>query len=145
PRKEKAVADAFLCPPCSSPTEKKSSSSPTLHLKSRYHLRKRNSPRGKPSPTGKRALPKGLVQISKHRLRRLPVSPMHVPAKEGSLHLLASPPGNKVIKTRYKIVKNDATSSSSASSFSIPTPSWKTRRLSISRSLVLNRTRQSPL
>ncbi|NWR80154.1 ZC3H3 protein, partial [Centropus unirufus] len=57
-----------------SPTEKKTSSSPTTLLKSHFQLRKKNSLRGKPSVTPKRSSPKGLVQITKHRLCRLPVS-----------------------------------------------------------------------
>ncbi|XP_019337383.2 zinc finger CCCH domain-containing protein 3 isoform X1 [Alligator mississippiensis] len=130
-----------------SPVDKKNSSSPTMPLKSPSYLRKRTSLRGKPSPMLKRTSPKGrLVQLTKHRLCRLPASRTHVPAKEGSsLHLVRSPPANKVIKTRYRIVKkNVASPSGSLSSFSDPIPSWKTRRLAGSRSLVLNRMRQSP-
>ncbi|XP_019409166.1 PREDICTED: zinc finger CCCH domain-containing protein 3 [Crocodylus porosus] len=130
-----------------SPVDKKNSSSPTMPLKSPSYLRKRTCVRGKPSPMLKRTSPKGrLVQITKHRLCRLPASRTHVPAKEGSsLYLVRSPPANKVIKTRYRIVKkNVASPSGSSSSFSDPTPSWKTRRLAGSRSLVLNRMRQSP-
>lgn len=72
----------ILCS-CSSPTDKKSNSFPTVPLKSHYSLRKRNSLRGKPSTPLKRTLPKELVQITKHRLCRLPVSKMHIPAKDG--------------------------------------------------------------
>uniref|UniRef100_A0A7M4F5G0 Zinc finger CCCH domain-containing protein 3 n=1 Tax=Crocodylus porosus TaxID=8502 RepID=A0A7M4F5G0_CROPO len=167
-----------------SPVDKKNSSSPTMPLKSPSYLRKRTCVRGKPSPMLKRTSPKGrLVQITKHRLCRLPASRTHVPAKEGiggtfavlfvgsfpkisqcrrvgstcvprsgrgwqhgagppdpastgsSLYLVRSPPANKVIKTRYRIVKkNVASPSGSSSSFSDPTPSWKTRRLAGSRS-----------
>ncbi|XP_015262653.1 PREDICTED: zinc finger CCCH domain-containing protein 3-like [Gekko japonicus] len=68
----------------SSPAEKKSPPSSTLLLKSRYCLRKRNSPWGKsPSPTARKSGAKGLVQIGKHRLRRLPAPRFHVAAKEG--------------------------------------------------------------
>lgn len=42
-----------------------------------------------------------------------------------------SPPANKVIKTRYRIVKKNVGFPSS--SFSSPVPSWKTRRLGTSR------------
>ncbi|NWX44663.1 ZC3H3 protein, partial [Steatornis caripensis] len=66
-----------------SPTDKKNSSSPTAPLKSHFHLRKKNSSRGKPSATPKRSSPKGLVQISKHRLCRLPATRMQVSTKEG--------------------------------------------------------------
>ncbi|NWH82264.1 ZC3H3 protein, partial [Piaya cayana] len=58
----------------SSPAEKKNSFSSTTPLKSNFQLRKKNSSRGKPSSTPKRSSPKGLMQISKHRLCRLPVS-----------------------------------------------------------------------
>ncbi|XP_068789619.1 zinc finger CCCH domain-containing protein 3 isoform X2 [Struthio camelus] len=129
-----------------SPADKKSSSSPTTPLKSHFHLRKKNALRGKPSATLKRSSPKGLVQITKHRLCRLPATRMQVSGKEGaSLHFVRSPPGSKVIKTRYRIVKkNVVSSSSSLSSFNSPVPNWKTRRLATSRSPVLNQTRPSP-
>ncbi|KFV99516.1 Zinc finger CCCH domain-containing protein 3, partial [Eurypyga helias] len=66
-----------------SPTEKKNSSSPATPLKSHFHLRKKNSSRGKPSVTPKRSSPRGLVQITKHRLCRLPATRMQVSTKEG--------------------------------------------------------------
>ncbi|XP_054840613.1 zinc finger CCCH domain-containing protein 3 [Eublepharis macularius] len=132
----------------SAPAEKRSPSFSTLLLKSRYSLRKRNSPRGKASsPTARKAGAKGLVQIGKHRLRRLPVPRLHVAVKEGSSFLrVTSPPANKVVNTRYRIVKRTvaAPSGGVAASFGSPALGWKTRRLSASRSLVLNRTRQSP-
>ncbi|NXE29735.1 ZC3H3 protein, partial [Ardeotis kori] len=66
-----------------SPTDKKTGSSPAAPLKSHFHLRKKNSLRGKPSTTPKRSSPKGLVQITKHRLCRLPATRMQVSTKEG--------------------------------------------------------------
>ncbi|KAL8185620.1 UNVERIFIED_CONTAM: Zinc finger CCCH domain-containing protein 3 [Gekko kuhli] len=89
---------------------------------------------------------KGLVQIGKHRLRRLPASRFHVAAKEGSGFLrVTSPPANKVVNTRYRIVKRTAAApSGAAASFGSPALGWKARWLSASRSLVLNRTRPSP-
>ncbi|NXN49088.1 ZC3H3 protein, partial [Rynchops niger] len=115
-----------------SPTDKKNSSSPATPLKSHFHLRKKNS-RGKPSVTPKRSSPKGLVQITKHRLCRLPATRMQVSTKEGAnLHFVRSPPANKVIKTRYRIVKKNVVSPA-LSSFSSPVPNWKTRRPVTSR------------
>ncbi|KFP77873.1 Zinc finger CCCH domain-containing protein 3, partial [Apaloderma vittatum] len=67
----------------SSPTDKKSNFSPTTPPKSHFHLRKKNSSRGKPSATLKRSSPKGLVQITKHRLCRLPATRMQISTKEG--------------------------------------------------------------
>ncbi|NXK51377.1 ZC3H3 protein, partial [Chauna torquata] len=126
-----------------SPTDKKSGPSPTAPLKSQFHPRKKTSLRGKPSATLKRSSPKGLVQITKHRLCRLPATRSQVSTKEGTnLHFVRSPPANKVIKTRYRIVKKNVVSPSS--SFSGPVPSWKTRRLVTSRSLLLNQARPSP-
>ncbi|KFQ61034.1 Zinc finger CCCH domain-containing protein 3, partial [Pelecanus crispus] len=66
-----------------SPADKKNSSLPTTPLKSYFHLRKKNSSRGKPSATLKCSSPKGLVQITKHRLCRLPAARMQVSTKEG--------------------------------------------------------------
>ncbi|XP_010582528.1 PREDICTED: zinc finger CCCH domain-containing protein 3 isoform X1 [Haliaeetus leucocephalus] len=127
-----------------SPTDKKNSSSPTMPLKSHFHLRKKNSSRGKPSATLKRSSSKGLVQITKHRLCRLPATRMQVSTKEGAnLHFIRNPPANKVIKTRYRIVKKNVVSPA-LSSFSSPVPNWKTRRPVTSRSQLLNQMRPSP-
>ncbi|NWR53538.1 ZC3H3 protein, partial [Regulus satrapa] len=115
-----------------SPADKKSIS-PSTALKSRFHLRRRNSVRGKPSVTGKRSSPRGLVQISKHRLCWMPATRTQVSTKEGcSFHFVRSPPANKVIKTRYRIVKKNVVSPAS-SSFTSPIPTWKTRRPMTSR------------
>ncbi|NWV68442.1 ZC3H3 protein, partial [Malurus elegans] len=115
-----------------SPTDKKNIS-PTTALKSRFHLRRKTSMRGKPSVTPKRSSPRGLVQISKHRLCRLPVTRTQVASKEGSsFHFLKSPPANKVIKTRYRIVKKNVVSPA-LPSFTSPIPTWKIRRPGTSR------------
>uniref|UniRef100_A0ABM5GD28 Zinc finger CCCH domain-containing protein 3 n=1 Tax=Pogona vitticeps TaxID=103695 RepID=A0ABM5GD28_9SAUR len=117
-----------------SPADKRNTSLPSLLLKSRYSLRKKTSPRGRSSPTARRAAPKGLVQIGKHCLRRLPASRFQASAKAGSSFLLSGP--NKVVNTRYRIVKKTALPpSGSSASFSSPAHSWRTRRLSASRSL----------
>ncbi|NXO00913.1 ZC3H3 protein, partial [Rhinopomastus cyanomelas] len=111
-----------------SPTEKKSSSSPTAPLKSHFHLRKKMSLRGKTSTPLKRSSPRGLVHITKHRLCRLQVS-----TKEGAnVHFVRSSPANKVIKTRYRIIKKNVVPPA-LSSFSSPVPSWKMRRPVTSR------------
>ncbi|NXP79484.1 ZC3H3 protein, partial [Ramphastos sulfuratus] len=65
----------------SSPTDKKNIS-PTTPLKGHFHLRKKNL-KGKTPATPKRSSPKGLVQITKHRLCRLPATRMQVSTKEG--------------------------------------------------------------
>ncbi|NXD25547.1 ZC3H3 protein, partial [Spelaeornis formosus] len=115
-----------------SPTDKKNIS-PTTALKSRFHLRRKNSVRGKPSVTVRRSSPRGLVQISKHRLCRMPTTRTQVATKEGSnFHFVRMPPANKVIKTRYRIVKKNVVSPA-LSSFTSPIPTWKTRRPVTSR------------
>ncbi|NWW83251.1 ZC3H3 protein, partial [Climacteris rufus] len=115
-----------------SPMDKKNIS-PTTALKSRFHLRRKNSVRGKTSSTPKRSSPRGLVQISKHRLCRLPATRTHLATKEGSnFHFIRSPPANKVIKTRYRIVKKNVVSPA-LSSFTSPVPTWKIRRPLTSR------------
>ncbi|NXT67175.1 ZC3H3 protein, partial [Chaetops frenatus] len=114
------------------PTDKKNIS-PTTALKSHFHLRRRNSMRGKPSVTPKRSSSRGLVQISKHRLCRMPATRTQVATKEGSnFHFIRGPPANKVIKTRYRIVKKNVVSPA-LSSFTSPIPTWKTRRPTTSR------------
>ncbi|XP_050564991.1 zinc finger CCCH domain-containing protein 3 isoform X2 [Cygnus atratus] len=124
-----------------SPADKKSSPSPPTPLKSPFHAKKRNL-RGKPA-LPKRCSPKGLLQLTKHRLCRLPAARSQVSTREGASLLFArSPPANKVIKTRYRIVKKNVVFPSS--SFSSPVPSWKTRRLGTSRSPLLNQARPSP-
>ncbi|NXU36423.1 ZC3H3 protein, partial [Drymodes brunneopygia] len=65
-----------------SPTDKKNISTTTA-LKSHFQLRKKNSVRGKPLVTPKRSSPRGLVQISKHRLCRMPATRTQAATKEG--------------------------------------------------------------
>ncbi|NP_001026756.2 zinc finger CCCH domain-containing protein 3 [Gallus gallus] len=115
------------------PADKKSSPLLTTPLKSPFHPRKKNTHRGKASVTPKRSSPKGLVQITKHRLCRLPAAKNQGSSREGAnLHFIRSPPANKVIKTRYRIVKKNVVTPSS--SFSSSGPNWKMRRLLASRS-----------
>ncbi|XP_074684525.1 zinc finger CCCH domain-containing protein 3 isoform X2 [Strix aluco] len=68
---------------------------------------------------------------------------MHKCTWGANLHFIRSPPANKVIKTRYRIVKKNVVSPA-LSSFSSPIPNWKTRRPITSRSPLLNQTRPSP-
>ncbi|XP_059830636.1 zinc finger CCCH domain-containing protein 3 isoform X2 [Hypanus sabinus] len=129
----------------SSPTEKKTNTGGFPVMKSRYLLVKKSPVHGKSTPILKRTPGKGLVQISKHRLQRLPTSAPHGSAKQGlsSSFSVKNPSSNKLINTRYKIVKknagwNNLTTSSSAFS-------WKTKKINNScvRSLLLNRARVS--
>ncbi|XP_053415300.1 zinc finger CCCH domain-containing protein 3 [Nycticebus coucang] len=123
------------------PGDKKSSPSPATTAKSHLSLRRRQALRGKSSPVLKKTPTKGLVQVTSHRLCRLPPTRAHLPTKEASsLYTLRTPPTSKVIKTRYRIVKKTPASLSTPS-FPLSLPSWRTRRLSLSRSLVLNRLR----
>ncbi|XP_067887514.1 zinc finger CCCH domain-containing protein 3 isoform X2 [Heterodontus francisci] len=129
-----------------SPTERKISLSGQSVVKNRYLLIKKSPTHGKSSPTLKRTPGKGLVQISKHRLRRLPSSGLHGTTKQGlsSSFSVKSPSNNRLINTRYKIVKKNEGYNSSlpAASYSI---SWKTRKVNSSslRSPLLNRARLS--
>uniref|UniRef100_F7FCN5 Zinc finger CCCH domain-containing protein 3 n=2 Tax=Ornithorhynchus anatinus TaxID=9258 RepID=F7FCN5_ORNAN len=127
------------------PGDKKSSLLPPATPKSHYSLRRKHGARAKSSPVLKKNPNRGLVQVTKHRLRRLPAARAHTPGKEGSsIHTFRSPLGGKVIKTRYRIVKKNVASSAHQESFGAPSPSWRTRRLSSPRSLVLNQIRHSP-
>uniref|UniRef100_A0A8B9QU49 Zinc finger CCCH domain-containing protein 3 n=1 Tax=Anas platyrhynchos TaxID=8839 RepID=A0A8B9QU49_ANAPL len=104
-------------------------------------IRRKGSPADKKSsptpPAPLRSPFQGLLQLSKHRLCRLPAARSQIFGREGASLLFArSPPANKVIKTRYRIVKKNVGFPSS--SFSSPVPSWKTR------SLLLNQARPSP-
>ncbi|XP_054241382.1 zinc finger CCCH domain-containing protein 3 [Indicator indicator] len=120
-----------------SATDKKNITSSTLPERS---LRKKNL-KGKTSVTPKRSSPKGLVQITKHRLCRLPATRMQVSTKEGAnLNFIRSP---RVIKTRYRIVKKNVVSPA-LSSFSSPVSTWKTRIPLSPRSLLLSQARPSP-
>ncbi|XP_054023286.1 zinc finger CCCH domain-containing protein 3 isoform X2 [Dryobates pubescens] len=123
-----------------SPTDKKNISS-TTPLKGHFHLRKKNSLKGKTSVTPKRSSPKGLVQITKHRLCRLPATRMQGSTREGAnLNFIRSP---RVIKTRYRIVKKNVVSPA-LSAFSSPVPNWKMKRPLSPRSLLLSQARPSP-
>ncbi|XP_040287981.1 zinc finger CCCH domain-containing protein 3 isoform X2 [Bufo bufo] len=124
-----------------SPADKKSPEAP-LMVKSRYSLRRRSSPRMKSPSTVKRSSPRGLVHISKHRLRRLPPPGKQQPSptREGpSPSSLRSPPSSRVIKTRYRIVKRSTTPPLVTSPFSTLSSSlnWRTRLI------LLNRLRQN--
>ncbi|NXF76116.1 ZC3H3 protein, partial [Sclerurus mexicanus] len=115
------------------PPDKKSVS-PGTALRSRFHLRRRNSARGKPSAaTPKRSLSRIPAPISRPRLCGVPGTRTHGASREGSTFPFArSPPANKVIKTRYRIVKKTVMSPA-LSSFSSPIPTWKSRRPGTSR------------
>ncbi|NWT05886.1 ZC3H3 protein, partial [Mionectes macconnelli] len=114
----------------------KKNTPPSAALKSRFHLRRKNSARGK-TPTAaaapKRSSPRIPAQLSRHRLCRIPPPRTQPAAKEGSGFPFArSPPSSKVIKTRYRIVKKNVVPPA-LSSFTSPIPTWKTRRPGISR------------
>ncbi|EFB17034.1 hypothetical protein PANDA_011111, partial [Ailuropoda melanoleuca] len=120
------------------PGDKKSSPPPAAAAKSQFSLRRRPALRGKSSPVLKKTPNKGLMQVTRHRL----CCRAHLPTKEASsLHTLRTPSTSKVIKTRYRIVKKTPVPPLSAPQFPLSLPSWRTRRLSLSRSLVLNRLR----
>ncbi|XP_075405311.1 zinc finger CCCH domain-containing protein 3 isoform X2 [Tenrec ecaudatus] len=124
------------------PGDKKSSPPATsAATKSRFSLRRRPPPRGKSSPAALKRMPnRGLLQVSRHRLCRLPAARTPAPTKEACLHPLRTPPTSKVIKTRYRIIKKSLASLPSPQPFSQALPAWRARRLS-PRSLVLNRLR----
>ncbi|XP_007899373.1 zinc finger CCCH domain-containing protein 3 [Callorhinchus milii] len=131
----------------SSPTERKLSLTNQVISKSRYLLVKRTYNSHGRWPLIVRTPGKGLVQISKHRLRRLPASAPHTNAKQGLSSLLSvkSPSTSRFINTRYKLVKR---STSLASPWTSPSPSqslsfFRTRRNSCfsPRSQLLTRAR----
>ncbi|XP_015273592.1 PREDICTED: zinc finger CCCH domain-containing protein 3, partial [Gekko japonicus] len=74
-----------------------------------------------------------------------PLSLEPAPQESSGFLRVTSPPAHKVVNTRYRIVKRTAAApSGAAASFGSPALGWKSRRLSASRSLVLNRTHPSP-
>ncbi|XP_051879549.1 zinc finger CCCH domain-containing protein 3 isoform X2 [Pristis pectinata] len=129
----------------SSSTEKRINIGGLPVTKSRYLLIKKSPVHGKSPPVLKRTPGKGFVQISKHRLQRLPTSGPHGSAKQGlsSSFSVKSTSSNRLINTRYKIVKKNASWNN------LPTASsgisWKTKKINNSclRSLLLNRARLS--
>lgn len=123
------------------PGDKKNS--PTTATTGKTHLtqRRRQVLRGKSSPVVRKTPHKGLMQANRHRLCCLPSSRTHLCTKEASSVHMGIPPSNKVIKTRYRIVKKTPSSSFGAPSFPSSLPSWRARRIPLSRSLVLNRLR----
>ncbi|XP_051045092.1 zinc finger CCCH domain-containing protein 3 [Phodopus roborovskii] len=123
------------------PGDKKSSPTATTTNKNHVTQRRRQALRGKTSPILRKTPHKGLMQVTRHRLCCMPSSRAHLSTKEASSVHLRTPPSNKVIKTRYRIVKKTPTSPLSAPSFPSSLPSWRARRISLSRSLVLNHLR----
>ncbi|XP_058421033.1 zinc finger CCCH domain-containing protein 3 isoform X5 [Diceros bicornis minor] len=124
------------------PGDKKSSPPPGATAKSQFSLRRRQALRGKSSPAPKKTPNRGLMQVTRHRLCFPPPGRAHLSTKEASsLHTLRTPPASKVIKTRYRIVKKTSVSPLNTPPTPLSLPSWRARRLSLSRSLVLNRLR----
>ncbi|XP_059024701.1 zinc finger CCCH domain-containing protein 3 isoform X1 [Mustela lutreola] len=124
------------------PGDKKSSPPPAATAKSQFSLRRRQALRGKSSPVPRRTPSKGLMQVTRQRLCCPLPGRAHLPGKEASgPHALRSPPAGREIKTRYRIVKKTPASPLSAPQAPLALPSWRARRLSLSRSLVLNRLR----
>nr|XP_045000025.1 zinc finger CCCH domain-containing protein 3 isoform X2 [Jaculus jaculus] len=121
------------------PDKKNSTSAATTKI----HLsqRRRQALRGKSSPILRKTPNKGLMQISRHRLCGLPPSRAHLSSKEASSVHLRTPPSSKVVKTRYRIVKKTPVSPLSAPLCTLSLPSWRSRRVALSRSLALNRLR----
>lgn len=68
------------------PGDKKSSPPPgaTATAKSQFSLRRRQALRGKSTPVLKKTPTKGLMQVTRHRLCRLPPGRAHPPTKEGT-------------------------------------------------------------
>ncbi|XP_039110052.1 zinc finger CCCH domain-containing protein 3 [Hyaena hyaena] len=124
------------------PGDKKNPPLPAAAAKSQLSLRRRQALRGKGSPVLKKTPNKGLTQVTRHRLCCTPPGRAHLPTKEASsVHTVRTPPASKVIKTRYRIVKKTPLSPLGAPQLPLSLPSWRSRRLSLSRSLVLNRLR----
>lgn len=124
------------------PGDKKSSPPHAAAAKSQFSLRRRQALRGKSSPVLKKTPGRGPPQVTRHRLCSLPPSRAHLPSKEASgLHSPRPAPASKVIQTRYRIVKETPASPLSTAPGPPALPSWRARRLSLSRSLVLNRPR----
>ncbi|KAM8786619.1 zinc finger CCCH domain-containing protein 3 [Rhynchonycteris naso] len=126
--------------PANFPGDKKSSPPPAA-TKSQFSLRRRQALRGKSGLIQKKTPTKGLMQVTRHRLCCMPPGRTHLPTKEASSLNTRVPPTSRVIKTRYRIVKRTPASSLSVAPFPLSLPSWRARRLSLSRSLVLNRVR----
>ncbi|XP_027416225.1 zinc finger CCCH domain-containing protein 3 [Bos indicus x Bos taurus] len=121
------------------PADKKSSPPPAAMAKSQFSLRRKQALRGKSSPVTKKTPNKGLMPVTKPRPCCLPPGRAYVPSKEASsLHGQRPPPTSKVIRTRYRIVKKTPTSPLSTTPGPPAPPSWRARRLSLSRSLALN-------
>ncbi|XP_005086027.2 zinc finger CCCH domain-containing protein 3 [Mesocricetus auratus] len=123
------------------PGDKKSSPTATTTNKNHVTQRRRQALRGKNSPILRKTPHKGLMQVTRHRLCCMPSNRAHLSTKEASSVPLRTPPSSKVIKTRYRIVKKTPASPLNAPSFPSSLPSWRARRISLSRSLVLNRLR----
>ncbi|KAG8515376.1 Zinc finger CCCH domain-containing protein 3, partial [Galemys pyrenaicus] len=119
------------------PGDKRSSPPPAATARSQLSLRRRQALQGRSSTVLKRTPPRALASAARPRLCG------QLPAKEasGPLHAPRTPPASRVIKTRYRIVKKTAPSALPTPSVTLSVPSWRARRLPLSRSLVLNRPR----
>ncbi|XP_031202282.1 zinc finger CCCH domain-containing protein 3 isoform X2 [Mastomys coucha] len=123
------------------PGDKKNSPPTATTSKTHLNQRRRQALRGKSSPVLRKTPQKGLMQANRHRLCCIPSSRSHLSTKEATNVHMRIPPSSKVIKTRYRIVKKTPSTPFGAPSFPSSLPSWRARRISLSRSLVLNRLR----
>lgn len=119
-----------------SPTDRKASALAPVMVQSHYFLRRRSSPRAKSPSTVKRTSPRGLVHLSKHRLRRLPPTGKQPPPSiQEASSSMKSPISSRVINTRYRIVKRRGTPPLVTSPLSTLSSSlnWRMRLLLLSR------------
>ncbi|XP_037363199.1 zinc finger CCCH domain-containing protein 3 [Talpa occidentalis] len=124
------------------PGDKQSSPTPAASARSQLSPRRRQTLLGKTSTALKRTPHRALAPTARLRQHCLPPGRAPLPTKEASsLHVPRTPPTGKVIKTRYRIVKKTPAAPLPAPLAPLSVPSWRSRRLSLSRSLVLNRLR----
>ncbi|XP_051015298.1 zinc finger CCCH domain-containing protein 3-like [Acomys russatus] len=112
------------------PGDKKSSPSTATTNKNHLTQRRRQALRGKNNPVLRKTPHKGLMQVTRHRLCCLPSTRAHPSTKEASSVHLRTPPSNKVIKTRYRIVKKTPAFPLGVPSFPSSLPTWRARRIS---------------
>ncbi|KAJ8278206.1 hypothetical protein GJAV_G00085060 [Gymnothorax javanicus] len=137
-RRRSSNSIAAVCP------ERRSSPSAVLTLRSRYALRRRAASVPARSPACSRKVPaRGLVSISRHKLRRL--SPTPSSTSSGSRTASSSSPrytvGQRVIKTRYKIITRRPGTGPAHNTTQSSALTWRAKRLQSARALLQSRLR----
>ncbi|KAJ8389016.1 hypothetical protein AAFF_G00124130 [Aldrovandia affinis] len=116
-----------------------------LTVNSRYALRRRASTPGRGPGSTRKAQARGLVSFGRHKLRRLSLTAATTPAISrtgpSSSSSLARPAGQRVIRTRYKIITRRGCTGPAHNAPLSPALAWRAKRVQSARTFLQSRLR----